>query len=159
MANLLALSRVLFVLFGAFWFLIGTLTPFALDAKLGTGGLFFTARADNATFGGAPADLMARDPALHTLRNLLLTAVAGLLVAGGLLVAAVAWFALPSKAPWAFWTLAAAGAVVLPFWLLILRAYVAAGSDFGLGDVPPFMWVNTALWLPATVFGWLGLHE
>jgi len=51
-----------------------------------------------------------------------------------------------------------AGLAALPFWLLVFRPYAAAGIVVGLGDVPPFMSVPTALLVPAVVLGWIALR-
>jgi len=68
-----------------------------------------------------------------------------MLAAAGILVSAIALFALRTGHRWALATVALAGLVVLPFWLLVFRPYAAAGIEVGLSDVSPFMWVPTAL--------------
>src|SRR6266567_5292025 len=153
-ASPLGASTVLFVLYGAVWLLIGVLAPFLHDGATGRTMLFLSPRTDTALFGGDPTSLLA-DPALSRLRSLLMIALGGMLAASGILVIAIALFALRAGQGWALATLALTGLVVLPFWLLVFRQYTAAGIALSLGDLPPFMWVPTALLLPAVVLGWI----
>ena len=156
-ASPLGASTVLFVLCGAVWLLIGVLAPFLHDSAAGRTMLFLSPRTDTALFGGDPTALLA-DPVLSRLRSLLMIALGGMLAASGILVITIALFALRAGQGWALATLALTGLVVLPFWLLVFRSYAAAGVAVGLGDVPPFMWVPTALLLPAVLLGWIGLR-
>lgn len=156
-ASPLGASTVLFVLYGTVWFLIGVLTPFLHDSTAGRTMLFVSPRADTALFGADPTSLLA-DPALSRLRSLLMIALASVLAAAGILVISIALFALREGHGWALAALTLAGLVVLPFWLLVFRPYAAAGIGLGLSDVPPFMWVPTALLVPALVLGWIGLR-
>jgi hypothetical protein len=77
-------------------------------------------------------------------------------VAAGILVVAMAVFALRDGERWALVSLALAGVAVLPFWVLVFRPYVAAGAALSLADLPPFMWVPAALLVPASLLGWIG---
>lgn len=147
-------SSALFLAQGAFYFLIGALTPFFLNRVDDT--LFFTARSDSGYFGGDTGDLQDRDPNLAKLRNLLLLAIAGLLVALGTAIAAIAWFAVRPGEAWGLWSLVVTGALALAFWLLITGKYVRAGAPLGLVDIPPFMWVTTLLWAVASICGVVG---
>ena len=156
-ASPLGASTVLFVLYGAVWLLIGVLTPFLHDSSTGRTMLFLSPRTDAALFGADPTSLLT-DPALSRLRSLLMIALGSMLAASGILVIAIAFFALREGHGWALAALALAGLVVLPFWLLVFRPYAAAGVAVGLGDVPPFMWVPTALLVPAVVLGWIGVR-
>ena len=156
-ASPLGASTVLFVLYGLVWFLIGVLTPFLHDSSAGRTMLFLSPRTDATLFDGDPTSLLA-DPALSRLRSLLMIALGSMLAAAGILVITIALFALRAGQGWALAALTLAGLVVLPFWFLVFRPYAAAGIALGLGDVPPFMWVPTALLLPAVTFGWIGLH-
>jgi hypothetical protein len=117
--------------------------------------LFISPRADTVLFGAAPIELLT-DPVLSRLRSLLLIALGGILVAAGILVLAMALFALRDGQRWAVIALAIAGVAVLPFWVLVFRPYVAAGASLSLGDIPPFMWVPATLLVPAAVLGWIG---
>ena len=156
-ATPLGASTALFVLYGAVWLLIGVLAPFLHDSAAGRTMLFLSPRTDTALFGGDPASLLA-DPALARLRSLLMIALGGMLTVSGILVIAVALFALRAGHGWALATLALVGVVVLPYWLLVFRPYASAGIALSLGDIPPFMWVPTALLLPAVILGWIGLR-
>ena len=156
-ASPLGASTVLFVLYGAVWLLIGVLAPFLHDSATGRTMLFLSPRTDAALFGADPISPLT-DPALSRLRSLLMIALGSMLAASGILVIAIAFFALREGHGWALAALALAGLVVLPFWLLVFRPYAAAGVAVGLGDVPPFMWVPTALLVPAVVLGWIGVR-
>jgi hypothetical protein len=114
------------------------LTPFLHDTATGRTMLFMSPRTDAALFRVDPVSLLA-DPALSRLRSLLMIALGSILAAGGILVVAIAVFALRAGDGWALATLTLAGLVVLPFWLLVFRSYAAAGIALGLSDVPPFM--------------------
>jgi hypothetical protein len=153
----LGASTVLFVLYGVVWFLIGVLTPFLHDTATGRTMLFLSPRTDTALFGADPTALLA-DPSLSRLRSLLMISLGSVLAAAGILVIAIALFALRAGQGWALAALTLAGLVVLPFWLPVFRPYAAAGIAVGLADVPPFMWVPTALLVPAVVLGWIGLR-
>jgi hypothetical protein len=148
---------VLFVLYGTVWLLIGVLTPFLHDTAAGRTMLFVSPRTDAALFGADPTALLA-DPALSRLRSLIMIALGSMLAAAGILVIAIALFALRAGQGWALAALTLAGLVVLPFWFLVFRPYAAAGIAVGLGDLPPFMWVPTTLLVPAIVLGWIGLR-
>lgn len=50
------------------------------------------------------------------------------------------------------------GAAALLYWVAVVWKYVAAGAPVGLGDIPPFMWVTTALWFAGVVSGAFGLR-
>ena len=47
---------------------------------------------------------------------------------------------------------------MFPFWVLVFRPYLAAGAPLGLSDVPPWIWIQGVLFVPATVLGWIGLR-
>lgn len=132
---MLNIGVALFILYGAVYVLIGTLTPLMHDTAAGREMLFVSPRTDAALFGGRPADLLRTDPQLSQLRSLLLQVVGGLLVSAGILIIGVAWFALRAGATWALALLAIAGFAVLPFWLVVFRPYVTAGITLGLGLV------------------------
>jgi hypothetical protein len=151
----LGVSTILFVLYGLVYVVIGALTPLLHDRGIGATMLFISPRADTTLFGAAPIELL-NDPVLSRLRSLLLIALGGILVAAGILVLAIALFALRDGERWAVLALAIAGVSVLPFWALVFRPYIAAGVPLGLGDLPPFMWVPGVLLVPASVLGWIG---
>ncbi|MES2154400.1 MAG: hypothetical protein V4510_04620 [bacterium] len=145
-------SRWLFVAMGAVWLLIGALTPVMMGSSSYRNLLFLSPRTDRELYGQEPSDAL-QNTTLRGVRDTVVLALAGTLVAAGLLAVAMAWFGLGDGAAWAFWSLAAAGAVVLPYWIMVLRPYWGAGVWTGLGDLPPFMWVTTLLWLAATTTG------
>lgn len=148
-ANWAAVSRWLFLGIGALWLVIGLLTPGMMNRP---GGLFISARTDRELYGQEPAEALQNET-LRGVRESIVVSLAGMLAVGGLLVVAVAWFGLPTGEAWPFWTLVAMGALALPYWILVLRPYWAAGIRTGLSDMPPFMWVTTVLWLLGTVAG------
>ena len=53
--------------------------------------------------------------------------------------------------------LVVAGLGMVPYWMLVLRPYLALGVSVGLGDVPPFMSIPTIMVLPGLISGALGL--
>jgi|ERR1041385_2618135 hypothetical protein len=152
------LAAWLFLAQGAIYLLIGALTPIMMNRFGGDRILFFSARSDAAYFGGDTTDLQQRDPPLAKLRDLLFLGLAGLLVALGAAVMAIAYFAVRQGQTWGYWSLCACGAMALAFWVMIVGKYVAAGAPVGLGDVPPFMWVTTLLWATGVVAGAVGLR-
>ena len=155
----LTIGVVLFLIYGTLYVLIGVLTPSLLNSGTGEQMLIVSPRSDAVVFGGKPADLLRADPQLAKLRTILLIIIAGLLVTAGILIIGVTWFALREGQPWALAVLAVAGLAVLPFWMLVFRPYVAAGAPLALGDLPPFMWVPSALIVPAIAASWLGLRQ
>jgi len=92
------------------------------------------------------------------LRTLLLTVVAGFLVLAGILSLAVAWFGLRDGQTWALVTLSVADGLALAFWWLALKPYFSLRPAIGISDLPPFIWIPTALIIPAIVLGTIGLR-
>lgn len=153
MTGLWRAAAWLFLGQGGVYALIGALTPFFMDRGIGGPSLFYSRRSDTRYFGDDPGTLMQDDPALGKYRTLLFLTIAGLLVALGLAVMAIAWFAVGRGESWGVWSLAVAGAMALVFWILVTSKYLAAGAPVGLRDVPPFMWVTTLLWAAGTAVG------
>jgi len=154
----LGVSVVLFLLYGAIYLLIGVLTPIMVDSSVSPGILIVSGRPDTAVLGDTPENLRQNNPALVKLRSIILNMLAGMLVAAGVMIVALAWFGVRQGQAWALGTLAVAGVAVLPFWYLVFRPYFAAGVSLTLGDLPPFMWVPAVLLLPAVILGWFGLR-
>ena len=154
----LGISVALFLLYGAVYVLIGAFTPVMADSDIGRRTLVISNRTDRIVFGDSPENLLRNDPALTKLRTTIFNMLAGMLVAAGILVIAVAWFGLRQKQAWALGALALAGIAVLPFWWLVFRPYFQAGAPVGFFDIPPFMWVPGVLLIPAVVLGWIGLQ-
>lgn len=149
-------SRYLFLASGAFWLLIGILTPLVLDREIDKrGGLFVSSTADAALFGDTPEAIRESNPALTTLRGMLLRTIAGLLVAAGSMVIAVSWFGLKPATSWALGALTFVGIVVIPYWWITFRPYRAAGVAMSLLDIPPFMWAPAFLMPLAAALGWI----
>lgn len=152
----LGASVAMFLVIGILWLLIGALTVPLHDSRLGTGGIFISHRTDTAFFGVDASDLLAGDPNLRKLRTLLLTVIAGFLLLSGSLFVSLAWFGLKAGLAWALPALSIGGLLAIGLWALALLPYFRAGP-VTLGDLPPFMWIPTALIVPATVLGWIGL--
>jgi len=112
--------------------------------------------ADSAYFGASPDGQLASDPALSKLRSLLLTVIAGFLLLAGFLLVSFAWFGPRAGATWALVSLGLAGIVAIGFWALSRWPCVRSGVALTLCDLPPFIWIPTALILPAIVLGWIG---
>ena len=153
MASLLLWSVGLFIAGGAVWILIGALTPVMMNTESGRSTLLFSDAQDNKTFGAPPKQVLEDERNVATLRTALLNVIAGFLVVAGIMVVCIAWFAWRSNAAWGFWSLSTVAVLALPFWILAARPFMDAGASIGFFDIPPFMWVTTALWLPAVVLG------
>lgn len=153
----LTVGVVLFLINGIVYVVIGVLAPLLLNSETDQ-ILIVSPRSDAVVFGRKPADLLRADPQLAQLRTILMSVIAGLLVTAGILIIGVTWFALREGQPWALAVLAIAGLAVLPFWILVFRPYLAAGAPLALGDLPPFMWIPSALIVPAIVASWIGLR-
>jgi len=150
-----AAARVLFVIVGVVWVVIGALTPTMSESSLGKRTLFVTADTDTALFGAAPQDLLASRTDLHTLRQVLLRVIGGLLVGAGLLIAGLAWFGLRTPSTWVLGLLTGAGLVVIPFWWMAFAPYRSAGVSLPLAGLPPFIWIETLLMPVAAILGWV----
>ena len=155
---LLRTASILFLVQGLVYFLIGALTPVMMNRDGGDRILFFSARSDSAYFGGDTRELQQNDPALAKHRDILFLGLAGLLVSLGAAVIVIAWFAVRQGETWGYWSLALVGLLAVGFWIGITWKYVAAGAPVGLGDIPPFMWVTTLLWLAGVATGVFGLR-
>ena len=150
-------SVALFLGIGILWLLIGALTVPLHNKGIGAGTIFVSHTTDTAFFGKDPSDLLASDPALRKLRTLLLTVIAGFLLLSGSLFVSLAWFALKAGLAWALPALSIGGLLGIGLWALALLPYFRAGIPVTVGDLPPFMWIPTALIVPAMVLGWIGL--
>jgi hypothetical protein len=150
-----ATSRILFLIAGGLWLLIGVLTPVMSDTAFGKQTLFGSPSTDTALYGGRPEVLLATNHQLATLRHVILRAIAGLLVAAGLLTATMAWFGLADPRPWALGLLTIVGLVVLPYWWIAFGLYRQGGVRLALLDLPPFMWVPGILMPVASILGWM----
>lgn len=156
MSALLAWSVGLFLAMAGFNVVIGVATPISLPFTKPT-ALFMTKRSDQAAFGHDPEALLAGDAGLLAYRNTMLSLLGGLLLLLGLLQGAVAWWGLRAGARWALVVLTVVGLVAVATWLWVSRPYFGNDPPLALADVPPFMWFTTALWVPATITGWLAL--
>jgi hypothetical protein len=154
---LLTISRIVFVIVGVLWLLIGLATPWASERSAGRFGMFMTHDTDLALYGGEPASLLATRPDLLTLRRTVFRVMAGLLVATGILVVGVAWFGLKERSVWALGLLTVIGLAVLPYWWIALAPYRAAGISLPLSVLPPFMWLPGLLMPLASLLGWIDL--
>lgn len=148
-------SRILFLLSGGLWLVIGLLTPLLSDTAVGSRTVFGSPSTDTALYGSPPEELLVSNPHLATLRHMTLRAIAGLLVAAGLMTAAVAWFGLMEFEAWPLALLTVVGLAVLPYWWIAFSPYRKAGIRLGLLDLPPFMWVPGVLMPVASVIGWV----
>jgi len=153
----LGISVVLFLLYGGFYILIGTLAPIMMNTETGRQVTVSSQAKDTALLGRPTADLLQASPPLATLRTILLSMIGGLLVTAGILEMAVTWFGLRQGQGWALGALALAGAAVFPFWWLVFKPFRDAGIQVGL-DWPPFMLIPTILLGPALVLAWIGLR-
>lgn len=153
----LGIAVILFLLYGAFYILIGILTPFGSESSMGQQILIVSMQADESLFKGKPDKLLGQFPQLALLRRILVRIIAGLLTTAGFLIIMVTWFGLKQAQIWAITTLTIAGMGVLPYWWLSLKPYLDDHIPLTLGDLPPFMWVTAALYVPACILGWIGV--
>jgi hypothetical protein len=153
----LGISVILFLLYGGVYALIGILAPLLLDSESAGRLLIVSYRTDSIVFGQSPPDLLRSDAALAKLRTILFFILAGFMLTAGSFHLVITWFGLRQGQTWALVALTLVGFAVLPFWFLALRPYFRQGVNLTLLDIPPFMWVPTALLLPAVVLGWIGL--
>jgi hypothetical protein len=157
-ASPLGVGVGLFLASAAFHFLIGVLTPVGIRLWSNDDILIASKRSDTKAFGTSPPEMIAKEPAIATYRNVMWTIVAGFLVALAVVEGAVAWFGLRAGAPWALVALAAEGIVLVAFWILAFGPYFAARAPLTLADLPPFMWVPGLLLVPAAILSWIGLR-
>lgn len=153
----LGISVILFTAIGALWVLIGVLAV-PLHKRGNPDYLFVSESVDTAFFGAPSSQLAPFDSPLAKFRTLLITVLSGALVAAGALFLFLAQFGLKQGYAWALLALAISGLVAVIFWGIALFPYFQAGIAVGLGDLPPFIWVPSALILPAVIFGWLGIR-
>lgn len=128
------------------------------QTEIGSRTLFLSPGPDTALFGAPAADLLRDDRVLAQLRSLLYLVIAGLMIGLGITELSLTWFGLHEGQRWALVALAVSGLAMLPFWALAFRPYLAAGVPLGLFEIPPWIWVPSALPVPAAVLGWIGLR-
>jgi hypothetical protein len=157
-ATPLEASVALFLVYGAIHVLFGAIYVLAAETDIGNRTLFASPSLDQALFGALPADLLRDDRALAQLRSILYLVIAGLFVSLGIVELALTWFGLHEGQRWAVVALAVSGLAIIPFWVLVFRPYMAAGVPLGLFSIPPWIWVPSALLIPGTVLGWIGLR-
>lgn len=149
-------ARFLFAGVGVFWLLIGVLASILTDKGVGPPMIFVSPRTDTALYGGPPNQILNDIPELRILRHTTVKgALAGFLVATGLLTTAVAWFGLREPGIWALATLTIEALAVVPYWWVALAPYRSAGISLTLGDIPPFMWVPAIVMPVAGILGWI----
>jgi hypothetical protein len=149
-------ARILFTGVGVFWLLIGVLTAVLTDRGIGPPMVFLSERTDTALFGGPPDEILDSIPELRKFRHTAVRgALAGFLVAAGLLTAGVAWYGLEEPQTWVLALLTFVGLAVIPYWWIALAPYRNAGIRVSLADVPPFMWVPAMVMPIASVLGWI----
>jgi hypothetical protein len=154
----LGVGMLLFLAGAGMHLLIGILTPFFAFRRISPQSiLFVSVRSDTELFGATPETHLSESPMLVTLRRILITAIAGLLVGFGVVEVALIWFGIGGGHRWAVIALAVSGAAMLPYWRLVFRPYRAARIRLTVADLPPFIWVPTATFVPATALTWLGL--
>ena len=153
----LGISVILFSAVGALWVLIGVLAV-PLHKRGNPDYLFVSQPVDEAFFGAPPSQLAPFDSPLAKFRSLLITVLSGALVAAGALFLFVALFGLKQGHTWALLALTIAGIAAVAFWWIALLPYFRAGIPVGIGDLPPFIWLPSALILPAAILGWLGIR-
>ena len=155
----LGISVLLFLISGVLHFLIGALTPFAIESEFGRKILMISNHTDTALFGTEPSQLLQKNPELAKLRVLLSGVMGGWLVVLGIFIMSVTWFGLRQHQMWSLITLGTTGLIILPFWYITFRPYLQAGVTFGFSDIPPILWIPALTLIPAVVLGWIGLSQ
>lgn len=160
--SMLGVSVMLFLLYGGLYvfvsFLAVVVTLEKVAQMMDTDRiLYMSDKADVVYYGEAPRDLLAREPAVRKLRDTMFLALAALMCSAGLLVMAIAWFALRRGEMWALVALAVAGFAVVPFYGLMFAPYIRIGAPL-VFSIPPYITVPGFLLIPAVVLGWLGLR-
>lgn len=117
--------------------------------------VFVSERTDTALYGAPPGQILESNAHLVLLRTTLFRVLAGLLVVGGLLIGALAWFGLAEPKAWVLATLTVVGLIGIPYWWMSLAPYRDAGIGLTLGDIPPLMWVPSILMPIASILVWL----
>lgn len=148
-------SRVLFVVSGGVWVLIGVLAPLLMDTGTGRQMVFMSPGADAELYGRAPSEVLAPGTDIGLFRVSAFRALAGMLVVGGVMVIGVAVWWLGDRTAAPLVLLSIVSAAVLPYWWFVTAPYRSAGIRLTLGDLPPFMWIPGTLMFLATVLGWL----
>jgi hypothetical protein len=155
----LGLSVLFFLSSGVVHLLIGVAAALISDLELGRQVLVVSTRTDTDLFGTAPSALLDAQPHLALFRSLVFTNAGGSLILLGIFIWSVTWFGLRRGDRWAYWTLVGTGVLILPFWYLTFRPYLAAGIAFEFSDLPPIFWIPALVLIPATVLGWIGLRS
>ena len=155
----LGISVSMFLLSGFLHVLIGGLTPFLFNSDFGRKILFFSNRTDAEYFGTEPEALLAKNQDLVRMRRILPGFCGAALLALGIFIMSLSWFALGRGQPWALWTLGVCGLVTFMGWCLSLWPYHQAGIRFALADLPPLFWIPGLLLLPSLLLGWMGLKQ
>jgi len=155
----LGVSVALFLATAAVHLLIGVATPIFAGGDIGSKVGLTGTKADTAMFGEPPKVLQDSNEALVKTRWVTDRWVGALLVALGILEAAVAWFALREGEGWALLALVVAGLAMLPIHYLAYAPYRAAGISIALREFPPYQWVPALLLVPAAIAGWIGVTK
>ena len=151
----LALAQGCFLGVGAVHLLIGLLTPF-FGFPPGIVGL--SGRTDRLMWD-RPSEALLEDPVVRDLRTHHHIVIAGLLCGLGAVELAMAWSGIRSMPGPALLSLMGAGLVMLPFWVAMVRQFTRRGVPVRLGDVQPFVWVATVLWLAGSACAVLALRS
>lgn len=152
---MMATARVLFIISGVFWLIIGALSGILVDRNVGSQMVLLSPSTDAQLFGAPAQQVLADSSGVFLARYALIRWVAGFLVGSGVLVIGLAWFGLRGDEIWALAVLTVAGLAVIPYWWISLGQYRAAGIRVGLGDIPPFMWVPAILMTVGALLGWI----
>ena len=133
----LGTSVALFLVYGVVHALSGGIYLLVAETDIGRQAIFAAPGPDQVLFGALPADLLRDDRALAQLHSMAYLVIAGLLVGLGIVELSLTWFGLHRGQGWALAALVVAGLVMLPFWVLVFRPYLAAGAPLELFSIPP----------------------
>lgn len=147
--------RILFIISGVFWLVIGLLSAILVDRNVGPSMVMLSPTSDAQLFGSPSQHVLADRSDAFLVRYALVRWIAGFLVGAGVLVTGLAWYGLRPPQTWALATLSVAGLVVIPYWWISLGQYRQAGIEVTLGDVPPFMWFPAILMTIGSALGWV----
>ena len=149
----LGIRVILFLIYGGMHALSGLAPLFVRVASFDDRVLYMSDRADAVYYGETPSDLQIRIPEIRKFKDTMDSAWSTPRCAGGLLVMAVAWFALRRGEMWALGALTVSGLVVIPLYAVMFIPYIRAGAPVMFAH-PPYLSLPVMLLAPAAIFGW-----
>jgi len=158
----LGLSVAIFLAYGLINVIAPILVPYFLHtrgpAALGDAGLIVGAQTDAALLGRSLEDIGRTDPRLGAFLVTFMDTMCAMMMHFAIMQLAVVWFALRRGMTWAFWTVAIADVMWIPYLVIIGSTYSGNGVALSAPDFAFFIVVYTALAV-AFLAGWAGLKN